>query len=80
LNLGTSLHYVGIQFYPGVWQGRNEEILDRYVGTPYSGALPLIDVSRTIAPLGFAEEGLSFFLCKWPGGQGGIRSGKTSAK
>jgi hypothetical protein len=32
LNLGKSFHYVGIQFYPGVWQGQKEEIIDRYVG------------------------------------------------
>ncbi len=56
LNLGTSFHYVGIQFYPGVWQGRNEQIFDRYVGNAYSGTLPLIDVSRKIAAVGFDEK------------------------
>lgn len=56
LNLGTSFHYVGIQFYPGVWQGRSEEIFDRYVGTPYLGDLPLVEVSRKIAEVGFDEK------------------------
>jgi len=66
LNLGTSFHYVGIQFYPGVWQGRKEEIFDRYVGTPYWGALPLVEVSRKIKEVGFDEKlpGLSE-LVQW---------------
>jgi AraC-like DNA-binding protein len=53
LNLGRSFHYVGIQFYPGVWQGRREEIVDRYVGTPYLGELPLIATSKAVAPFDF---------------------------
>ena len=53
LNLGKSFHYVGIQFYPGVWQGKKEEIVDCYVGTPYSGNLPLIQTSKKIAKVAF---------------------------
>lgn len=53
LNLGRSFHYVGIQFYPGVWQGKKEEIVDCYVGTPYLGSLPLVEVSEQIAELDF---------------------------
>lgn len=56
LNLGKSFHYVGIQFYPGVWQGKKEEIVDRYVGTPYLGNLPLIPTSRKIAELDFPSK------------------------
>jgi AraC-like DNA-binding protein len=51
LNLGKSFHYVGIQFYPGVWQGKKEEIVDCYVGTPYLGNLPLIQASKKIAEM-----------------------------
>lgn len=53
LNLGRSFHYVGIQFYPGVWQGKKEEIVDCYVGTPYLGHLPLVAISEQIVELDF---------------------------
>jgi predicted enzyme related to lactoylglutathione lyase/AraC-like DNA-binding protein len=56
LNLGKSFHYVGIQFYPGVWQGKQEQIFDRYVGTPYLGSLPLIQVSENIKDLDFNRK------------------------
>ncbi len=56
LNLGKSFHYVGIQFYPGVWQGNKEEIVDCYVGTPYWGNLPLIQVSEKMAELDFNRK------------------------
>lgn len=49
LNLGRSFHYVGIQLLPGVWQGDPNEIVDRFVGTPYQGALPLARVGREMA-------------------------------
>lgn len=55
LNLGRSFHYVGVQLYPGVWQGDRSEILDRYVGTPYQGALPLVETSRRLAGREFAD-------------------------
>ena len=53
LNLGKSFHYVGIQFYPGVWRGKPEEIADSYVGTPYLGSLPLIQTSKKISEMDF---------------------------
>ncbi len=56
LNLGRSFHYVGIQFFPGVWQGNKEEITDRYVGSPYLGSLPLIQTSKRIAEFDFANK------------------------
>lgn len=56
LNLGKSFHYVGIQFYPGVWQGKKEEIADRYVGTTYLGHLPLIQTSGKIVEMDFRSK------------------------
>jgi AraC-like DNA-binding protein len=56
LDLGKSFHYVGIQFYPGVWQGRQEEIFDSYVGKPYLGTLPLTQVSENIKDLNFNDK------------------------
>jgi AraC-like DNA-binding protein len=48
LNLGRRFHYVGVQFYPGAWQGDRAEIQDRYVGTPYRGTLPLVKTNRQL--------------------------------
>lgn len=56
LNLGTTFHYVGIQFLPGVWQGSQDEIVDAYVGTPYVGNLPLIAVGNKMFGLGFLAK------------------------
>ena len=56
LNLGRTFHYVGIQFFPGVWQGNPEEIADRFVGTPYLGALPLIATSNQMVTLDFSAK------------------------
>ena len=53
LNLGRSFHYAGVQFYPGAWQGNRSEILNRYVGTPYQGPLPLVATGRRLAGLDF---------------------------
>ncbi len=53
LNLGKAFHYVGIQFFPGVWQGNQEEIVDRFIGTPYLGDLPLIETGKELAKLDF---------------------------
>lgn len=57
LRLGTSFHYVGIQFYPGVWRGDRDEIQDRYVGTAYQGALPLVSTNRQLVGLDFDAMG-----------------------
>lgn len=53
LNLGKDFHYVGIQFFPGVWQGNQDETADSYVGTPYLGDLPLVATSNKLLPLDF---------------------------
>lgn len=53
LDLGRSFHYVGIELLPGVWQGRREELADRFVGTPYVGELPLVATSRALARCDF---------------------------
>lgn len=55
LNLGRWFHYVGVQFYPGVWQGDRTEIMDRYVGTPYKGTLPLTQTSQRLVDITFEE-------------------------
>ncbi len=66
LNLGKTFHYVGIQFFPGVWQGNREEIFDRYVGTPYLGQLPLIETSNKLAKLNFlAKQAVLSELVQW---------------
>jgi AraC-like DNA-binding protein len=53
LNLGTSFHYVGVQLYPGVWQGDRNELVNRYVGAPYQGPLPLVQTSQQLVGLDF---------------------------
>ena len=55
LNLGTFFHYVGVQLYPGVWQGDRSEISDRYVGAPYQGSLPLVQTNRRLVGLTFED-------------------------
>lgn len=56
LNLGREFHYVGVQFLPGVWQGSQNETTDSYIGTPYTGNLPLVDTSNDIARLEFSAQ------------------------
>jgi AraC-like DNA-binding protein len=56
LNLGKAFHYVGIQFFPGVWQGNRDEIANSFVGTPYLGSLPLVETSNALATLDFAAK------------------------
>jgi len=56
LNLGKEFHYVGIQFFPGVWQGNLDETTDSFVGTPYLGDLPLIETSKKLTGLDFYEK------------------------
>jgi AraC-like DNA-binding protein len=53
LTLGRSFHYVGVQFFPGVWQGDRNELINRYVGTPYQGALPLLKTNQQLVGLEF---------------------------
>lgn len=56
LNLGKDFHYVGIQFWPGVWQGSRDEIADQYIGTSYTGELPLIETNGKMAGLDFTNK------------------------
>jgi AraC-like DNA-binding protein len=66
LNLGRSFHYVGIELLPGVWQGNPNEIADQFVGTPYTGELPLIATSRELAEHDFAGKRDTFSaLVQW---------------
>jgi AraC-like DNA-binding protein len=66
LNLGRSFHYVGIELLPGVWQGNPLEIADQFVGTPYTGALPLVATSQQLATLDFpAMQTVMGELVQW---------------
>jgi len=56
LNLGTRFHYVGIQFYPGVWRDDPDATVDHYVGEPYQGSLPLVGTNRRLAQVEFAAK------------------------
>jgi AraC-like DNA-binding protein len=56
LNLGKTFHYVGVQFFPGVWQGNRDEIANRFVGAPYLGNLPLLETSRELATVDFSAK------------------------
>lgn len=60
LNLGRSFHYVGVQFFPGVWNDAEETTVDHYVGEPYAGKLPLVDTNIALAELDFAAKSLVF--------------------
>lgn len=56
LNLGKDFNYAGIQLFPGVWQGNGDETKDSFVGTAYTGDMPLIDINIQTAPLSFEEK------------------------
>ncbi|OED41598.1 transcriptional regulator [Chromatiales bacterium (ex Bugula neritina AB1)] len=56
LNLGKDFNYAGIQFFPGVWKGNPNETKDSFVGSKYSGKLPLIDVNIETASLIFTDK------------------------
>lgn len=56
LDLGRSFHFAGIQLFPGVWRGDPEASVDHYVGEPYEGTLPLVEVSEAAAGLDFAGK------------------------
>ena len=49
LDLGRSFHFAGIQFFPGVWRGDPDASVDHYVGEPYDGDLPLVEVCEAAA-------------------------------
>lgn len=80
LNLGTVFHYVGVQLYPGVWQGDREEIQDRYVGAAYRGVLPLVRTNRQLAGLDF--DGMVPILAglvRWCMDHGYVRANRLTA-
>jgi AraC-like DNA-binding protein len=80
LNLGTAFHYVGVQFYPGVWQGDRDEIQDRYVGTAYRGALPLVRTNRQLTGLGFEQMApILAGLVRWCTAHGQVRANPLTA-
>ena len=56
LNLGRYFYYAGVQFLPGIWQGSQNETTDSFVGTPYTGNLPLVETSNDIAGLEFSAQ------------------------
>jgi AraC-like DNA-binding protein len=56
LDLGRSFHYAGIQFFPGVWRGNPEASVDHYVGEPYEGDLPLVEVGTAALDLSFEDK------------------------
>lgn len=56
LDLGKDFDYVGVQFFPGVWQGGSNETNDGFVGSKYLGKLPLISVNVKTAPLDFSDK------------------------
>jgi len=60
LNLGRSFHYVGVQFFPGVWNGASDDTVDHYVGEPYEGDLPLIQTNEALARFSFAQQAALF--------------------
>lgn len=51
LNLGRAFHYLGVQFFPGVWRHSAEGTVDHYVGEPYEGELPLVATSQALLGL-----------------------------
>lgn len=55
LDLGTWFHFVGIQFYPGVWSDQDATV-DHYVGEPYQGTLPLVETNRRLAEYDFEHK------------------------
>jgi AraC-like DNA-binding protein len=60
LALGRSFHYVGIQFFPGVWRGDRDASVDHYVGEPYNGDLPLVEVNNAAAAVDFNGKAIVF--------------------
>jgi AraC-like DNA-binding protein len=81
LVLGRSFHYVGVQFYPGVWQGDRSEIANRYVGTPYRGSLPLVQAAGRLMGREFPDMGQPLCeLVRWCMAQGHVCPNAITAK
>jgi AraC-like DNA-binding protein len=80
LNLGRAFHYVGVQFFPGAWQGQRHEIQDRYVGSAYQGELPLVRTNRQLLGLEFdAMVDVLAGLVRWCLAHGHARSHPLTA-
>lgn len=60
LDLGRSFRYAGIQLFPGVWCGDPDAAVDHYVGEPYEGDLPLVEVGRAAAEYDLAGKATVF--------------------
>ncbi len=81
LNLGRSFHYVGVQLFPGAWQGDPTGISNRYVGTPYSGALPLAETGRRLVGMKFDEmPPVLSELLRWCIAHGHVRANPLTAR
>lgn len=81
LNLGKSFHYVGVQLFPGVWQGDANEVSSSYVGSPYTGALPLAHTAQRLVGMKFEDmqQQLSELL-RWCVSQGYVRANPLTAR
>lgn len=60
LDLGRWFHYAGIQLFPGVWRGEPDATVDHYIGEPYEGELPLVEVGEAAASFGFDGKAVVF--------------------
>lgn len=81
LNLGRAFHYVGVQLFPGVWRWGREELVDRYVGAPYRGSLPLVRTSERLAGLSFEAMGpVLAELVAWCLEHGAVAPGAVTAR
>ena len=81
LNLGRSFHYVGVQLYPGAWQGDRSELSNRYVGTPYQGSLPLTQTGRRLVDLAFTDMApVLSELVGWCMAHGHVRANAVTAR
>lgn len=65
LNLGKNFHYIGIQFLPGAWQGDRKEIKDEYIGSKYTGTLPLIEYGQAMKTLSFTDKQMLLSKLVW---------------
>jgi AraC-like DNA-binding protein len=81
LNLGKSFHYVGVQLFPGVWQGDAAEVSNHYVGSPYKGALPLTQTGRRLVGMKFEDMPLLLSeLLHWCVSHGYVRENPLTAR
>jgi AraC-like DNA-binding protein len=56
LNLGKEFHFVGVQLNPGVFCGNNDEIKRNYVGSSYTGDLPLLQINQAMFQKDFSNQ------------------------